>query len=206
MTSPNPQHLAEDKKALRQHAFAARKLAHDQKAVSGAQDLAAYISQSPLAEWISQTDAPLGFYVAAGSEIDPRPMMAQLGENGYKFCLPVCYEKKDDQKDDMVFQQYHLNDPLELGGYGMMKSISENPLCVPEIIFLPVVAFDKNGARLGRGGGHYDRLLSAYRAHKNVRAIGLAFDEQLFDGIPCEMHDERLNAIVTPSGVIVPVD
>ena len=72
----------------------------------------------------------------------------------------------------------------------------------PPIIFVPLVAFDRLGNRLGYGAGYYDACLRDMRAHQRILAIGVAFDEQEFREIPRELQDEPLNMILTPSRVI----
>ena len=73
---------------------------------------------------------------------------------------------------------------------------------LPSVIILPVLAFDATGARLGRGGGHYDRTLAGLRKKCHLRAIGLAFDEQMVEKCPVEPHDAPLDMVVTPMRVI----
>ena len=70
------------------------------------------------------------------------------------------------------------------------------------IVILPLLAFDATGARLGRGGGHYDRTLASLRKKCHVRAIGLAFDEQMVEKCPVEPHDAPLDMVVTPMRAI----
>ena len=71
----------------------------------------------------------------------------------------------------------------------------------PDVLFVPVVGFATNGARLGQGGGHYDRWLAA---NPGTTAIGLAWDTQLVDELPIEPHDVPLSAIVTPTRIYGP--
>jgi 5-formyltetrahydrofolate cyclo-ligase len=72
----------------------------------------------------------------------------------------------------------------------------------PPVLLVPVVAFDRKGARLGYGAGYYDACLRGMKGRQRVLAIGLAFDEQELPEIPCEPQDEPLDMILTPSRVI----
>ena len=71
----------------------------------------------------------------------------------------------------------------------------------PDLVIAPLLAFDNYGNRLGRGRGYYDRALKTLRAQGKVLVVGIAFETQLFDLIPLEEHDEKLDFVLTPSGV-----
>ncbi|HEY9233988.1 MAG TPA: 5-formyltetrahydrofolate cyclo-ligase, partial [Phenylobacterium sp.] len=70
------------------------------------------------------------------------------------------------------------------------------------LVICPLLAFDRRGARLGQGGGHYDRTIEALRAEGPVFVLGLAYAGQEVEGLPAEPHDQRLDAILTESGYI----
>jgi len=72
----------------------------------------------------------------------------------------------------------------------------------PDLIIAPLLAFDRAGGRLGQGGGHYDRTIEALRARGPVFVIGLAYAGQEIEAVPCEPHDQRLDAILTEIGYI----
>ena len=98
----------------------------------------------------------------------------------------------------------HVASRLELspGRFGILEPSAEAP--VPSggwnIIIVPGVAFDRNGGRLGRGRGYYDRFLAQ---HREVFRAGVCFDEQVIASVPCESHDLRMDALVTPSEILV---
>ncbi|MNC97356.1 5-formyltetrahydrofolate cyclo-ligase family protein [compost metagenome] len=85
--------------------------------------------------------------------------------------------------------------------WGLRQPRTDAPVVVPEVLFMPLVGFTANGDRLGQGGGYYDRFLAA---HPQTIAIGMAWDVQEVDELPTELHDMRLNAIVTPTRVLGP--
>lgn len=72
----------------------------------------------------------------------------------------------------------------------------------PDLILVPLLAFDRNGYRLGYGGGYYDRYLSEHRAKRSVRAVGIAYAGQQVDALPHDDFDEKLDAVVTETQVI----
>ena len=85
---------------------------------------------------------------------------------------------------------------LELGTFDLWQPVAEAPTVVPDILIAPLVGFTEHGARLGQGGGHYDRWLAD---HPGTVAIGLAWDCQKVEELPLEPHDQPLAAIVTPT-------
>ena len=90
---------------------------------------------------------------------------------------------------------------LEVGPFGLLQPFAEAPALDPQVLFVPLVGFTDSGDRLGQGGGHYDRWLEN---RENVTTIGLAWDCQLAEGLPTEPHDQRLDAVVTPTRIYGP--
>ena len=85
---------------------------------------------------------------------------------------------------------------LKPGPYAALQPAAEAPLVTPTLAFVPLLAFTAEGARLGQGGGHYDRWLAANPA---TLALGLAWDGQLLETLPTQEHDQTLKAIITPT-------
>ena len=92
---------------------------------------------------------------------------------------------------------------MEEGPFGAMIPAAGGWI-VPEILIVPLVAFDRKGGRLGYGGGFYDRTLAELRASGPVLAIGFAFAAQEAEDLPLEPTDQPLDLIVTEAGVIEP--
>ena len=92
--------------------------------------------------------------------------------------------------------------PAELveGRFGILEPTPNAPIAEAkaDIILVPGLAFDRSGIRLGRGGGYYDRLLSEFDGLR----VGVCFEEVLFERIPAELHDERMDFLMTPSEII----
>ena len=141
----------------------------------------------------------LGQYIAAylpiGGEIDPRPLMQALRRQGSAICLPVCA----DDKATMIFRRYRDGDALIPDEMGITAPRATAPQVTPDIVLLPLLAFDGTGNRLGRGGGFYDRTLAKLRRGGACRFIGLAFDMQMVDKCTVAPHDEALHGVATPT-------
>ena len=101
----------------------------------------------------------------------------------------------------MDFFKWHKNDPLLINKYGIPEPISENKI-YPDIIFVPLVAFDKEFNRLGYGGGFYDRYIQKISKIKKMLKIGIAFSFQKLKKIPVNKHDKKLDIILTEKEIL----
>lgn len=137
-------------------------------------------------------------YAPMPGEIDVLPLMERLEERGHALCLPVV----EGEGLPLVFRRWRPGDALEAGRMGVRAPAAASAQVMPQIVLVPLLAFDRRGYRLGLGAGFYDRTLEALRATEPVLAIGVAFDEQEVETVPREAHDQRLDAIVTPSALI----
>ena len=134
-------------------------------------------------------------YLPMGGEIDPRPLMQALRRQGSAICLPVCA----DEEAAMMFRRYRDGDALIPDEMGIAAPPASAQLVRPDIVLLPLLAFDGTGNRLGRGGGFYDRTLAKLRRGSACRFIGLAFDMQMVDKCAVAPHDEALHGVATPT-------
>lgn len=135
-----------------------------------------------------------GWY-AMDAELDPLPLMLKLHDEGAILALPAIVEGK------VVFRAWTPGEPLQRAGFGTSEPEKSAPEVNPDVVLAPLLAFDPQGYRLGYGKGHYDGGLTRLRAAKKIIAIGLAFDEQCVDKVPKEPHDQRLDYVITESGV-----
>ena len=92
-----------------------------------------------------------------------------------------------------------LEEPLVKNKFGVLQPKKLNEINKVDIFLIPGLAFDLNGTRLGRGGGVYDKLLADY---SDSYFIGVSFDEYIFENLPIENHDIKMNALITPSRII----
>jgi 5-formyltetrahydrofolate cyclo-ligase len=135
-------------------------------------------------------------YMHFGAEFISEPWLRQVLSDGKQLLLPRVNQSSRQLE---VYRVEDLDAQLEPGAYGIREPLPEH--CVPaelnelEFMLLPGVAFARNGARLGYGGGFYDKLL-AKLTHRPV-LVGAAFALQLVDGIPMEPTDQRIDWLVT---------
>ncbi len=182
--------VQETKTKLRRDAFARRKAAHrlgDDG--SAGQNVIRFVADHAEMRVIAG-------YMPIQTEIDPRPAMQELHALGHKLCLPVITGR--DQP--LIFREWHPDAQLIEGEFGAKIPASGAEL-KPDLMLLPLVAFDNHGARLGYGGGYYDRTLAKLRAKADVTALGFAFAAQELRDIPCERTDEPLDGVVTENGI-----
>jgi 5-formyltetrahydrofolate cyclo-ligase len=137
-------------------------------------------------------------YRAQGAEIDPWPLMAAFATAGARLALPVAVSLDA----PLVFRAFAVGDPVAPDAAGIPAPTVEAPILKPDLVITPLLAFDRLGARMGQGGGHYDRTLKVLRAHGPVFALGLAYAAQQLARIPVEPHDQPLDAILTEKGYI----
>jgi 5-formyltetrahydrofolate cyclo-ligase len=136
-----------------------------------------------------------GYYPMAG-ELWPLGLMGALRSKGHSLALPVMQGKAD----PLLFRAWTPGDTLIAGVWGIRQPAPEQPEVLPDIVLVPLLAFDAQGYRLGYGGGYYDRTLRHLRGLKPILAVGLALDELEVDAVPHLDYDERLDWVLTPSG------
>jgi 5-formyltetrahydrofolate cyclo-ligase len=140
---------------------------------------------------------PVAGYWPVGGESDGRPLLAALAKAGRKICLP----RMETRNGPARFYAWRAGDALKADAFGVPSPPAIPPELAPRLILTPLLAFDRAGNRLGQGGGHYDRIISLYRAHGAV-AVGLAYAEQEMAVVPTGAHDATLDWIVTPKEAI----
>jgi 5-formyltetrahydrofolate cyclo-ligase len=138
-------------------------------------------------------------YAGIGAEIDARRHLAGwLIEQGWTLALP----RVEGEEGRMVFRQWTPGDVLVHDEIGLNAPEPSKPALEPDLVITPLLAFDRQGLRLGQGGGYYDRALEALRARRPVFMLGLGYVGQETHGLPVEPHDQRLDAILTESEYI----
>lgn len=183
------------KKALRAHAVVLRRQA---MAAGGEAAAAALASQAGCLGVAA--GGVIGGYWPMGDEIDPRPLMDRLAGLGGRLALPVVAARGQ----PLTFRGWQPGDVLEPGLHGTFHPAATAAELVPEVLLVPLLAFDRQCFRLGYGGGYYDRTLESLKARAHVRIIGVAFAAQEVAFVPRDGHDQRLDVVVTEGGLIMP--
>lgn len=182
--------LDEHKKAARVAAFARRKVAFETQAPGACGVLSEVLA--------GYRGVPVTGFMPINTEIDPRPAMAEAAAHG-PVGVPVIQAKATPLK----FARWSPDTEMVEGAF-KAQIPAKIEWMVPEILIVPLVAFDREGGRLGYGGGFYDRTLKGLRARGPVFAIGYAFSAQEAENLPLESTDQPLDMIVTEKGVISP--
>lgn len=153
-----------------------------------------------LLNWLSvrAPGAVLAGYIPIRGEADPRPALA--AHRG-PTCLPVIVA----QDQPLRFHLWRTGQPLEPGAFGTMQPSTATESVQPQIVVVPMAAFDRRGARIGYGGGFYDRTLEKLRAAGPVLALGFGFAAQQVASVPRAGHDQLLDLLVTEDGILLPV-
>ncbi len=137
-------------------------------------------------------------YSTMRDEADAGPLLAALASRGHALCLPVV----EAPAAALGFRQWAPGDALVPGYQGIGEPAAGAAVAHPDVVLVPLLAFDRGGHRLGYGGGFYDRTLARLREAGSVLAIGIAFSAQQVDRLPGADHDQRLDAVLTEQGVI----
>ena len=151
---------------------------------------------------MAERGLPAGLDLAAGivsgfipykSEITTVPMLNRLHRDGWQTCLPIVIA----QEEPLVFRAWAPGDPLVPGAWDIPGPVDSAPEVLPDVLLVPMLAFDRKGFRLGYGGGFYDRTLEKLRELKTVVAIGVAYHAQMVDEVPVGIHDAPLDYVMT---------
>lgn len=141
---------------------------------------------------------PTSGYWPIGAEIDPRPALEALAGHG-----PVGLPVVEGPARPLAFRLWRPGDALVPAGFGTSVPEADRPM-TPQVLIVPLLAFDGRGHRLGYGGGFYDRTLAALRARGPVLAVGFAFAAQRVEALPAEPTDAPLDLVVTEEGPVRP--
>ncbi len=183
-----PLSLPASKPTLRASALAKR------DALSGAQrDAAAQALASRGLPFDITRGAIVAGYSPIRSEIDPTPLMRVLAEQGAHLALPVIVARDA----PLIFRAWSPGDQLRRGPLGILEPPPDAVEVVPDVLLVPLAAFDRLGHRIGYGAGHYDRSLARLRPLKATMAVGVAFGLQEINAVPMQPHDVALDYVLT---------
>lgn len=143
-----------------------------------------------------ESGAIVSGFSAIRDEIDPARLLGRLHSEGHRLCLPVMQGKGL----PLVFRAWSPGDEMGKVQWGIAEPLPDKPVLEPDVVLVPLLAFDAHGFRLGYGGGFYDRTLARLRAIKPMVAVGIAYDELKVDAVPHQGYDQPLDWVLTPSG------
>jgi 5-formyltetrahydrofolate cyclo-ligase len=132
-------------------------------------------------------------YSPIRSEIDPAPLMRALAVQGAQLALPAVMARGK----SLAFRAWSPSDRLMLGPLGILEPSPAAIELIPDIMLVPLAAFDRAGHRIGYGAGHYDYTLAHLRKLKHIIAVGLAFAAQEIEAVPALSHDVALDYVLT---------
>ena len=178
----------QSKSDLRTAALAAREALSAEQRTAAAQALAA--RGLPLE--ITPGTIVSGYSPIRG-EFDPVPLMRKLAERGAQLALPAVMARGK----SLAFRAWSPSDRLMLGPLGILEPSPAATELIPDIMLVPLAAFDRLGHRIGYGAGHYDFTLAHLRKVKPITAIGLAFAAQEIEAVPALSHDVALDYVLT---------
>lgn len=182
-----------EKAAMRQAALARRAAAHRAAGPQAARAVATAVSALDI-----PAAAVVAGYWPMRDEIDPRPALAELAGRGHALALP-CVVTRD---APLVFRGWRPGEALASDALGLAAPAASGAAVLPDLLLVPLVAFDRGGHRLGYGAGYYDRTIAALRAQRRLCAIGLAYAVQEVAAVPAAPCDERLDGVITEQGVL----
>lgn len=137
-------------------------------------------------------------YMSVNGEMDTHFLRALVRARRWREALPAAVALDA----PLAFREHRRGAALAADACGIPAPPASARMLTPELLFAPLLAFDRQGGRLGQGGGHYDRAIAALRDQGQVYVIGMGYAGQELDEIPMEPHDQRLDAILTETEFI----
>lgn len=186
--------IDEAKRALRREALARR------SALTAPADATARLLANLTDAGLVPDGAPVSGFWSIGDEIDVRPALLALRTRGHEIGLPVVVRRAQ----PLVFRAWRDGDQMAAGPFGIREPLPSAPEISPVVLLVPLLAFDREGYRLGYGGGFYDRTLAALRERGEIVAVGTAWAGQEVAHVPRDRYDQRLDWILT-EGECAPV-
>lgn len=185
--------IPQQKIDLRETAQAAREAAAGRAGPAASAQL-----RDHLLAWAADRDAGVvSAYLAISTEMDLAPSIAAFAARGWAVALPVV----EAAGRPLIFRRWRDGMDLEAGPLGTRHPPADCPQLVPDVLLVPMLAFDDAGYRLGWGGGFYDRTLARLRATGGPVAVGVGYAGQRVDKVPRDAHDARLDWIATEAGM-----
>jgi 5-formyltetrahydrofolate cyclo-ligase len=191
--NPTPQKLDDVKAQLRRNAIVRRDALPAEIRRAAAETIAA--RAFPLA--IAPGTIVSGF-MPLKSEINPLPMMRKLADSGARLALPVVAGRGK----PLIMRSWQWSEPLVPGVWGIREPGPAAVTVEPDIVLVPLLAFDRSGHRIGYGAGYYDLTIAQLRAKKPTIAAGIAFAAQEIESVPITAFDAQLDLVLTENEII----
>jgi 5-formyltetrahydrofolate cyclo-ligase len=185
--------LKDIKAEARKAAAKIRKVAHDQ--LKDEAPLLLLAHTFPLQPTL--TSKVVSAFFPYKSEIDTRPLLGKLAGEGWTTCLPIVIALGE----PLIFRRWVPGQPTTPGTWDIPQPTDDAEQVEPDVLLVPMMAFDKQGFRLGYGGGFYDRTLDVLRAKKTIFAIGVAYSAQEVTAVPQGAYDQTLDYVMTERAV-----
>jgi 5-formyltetrahydrofolate cyclo-ligase len=185
--------IEESKSALRREATARRDALPADVRQAAVETMAA--RKFPLA---TPPGTTVSGFMPMKTEINPLPLLRKLAEAGVGLALPVVAGRGK----PLVMRAWRWGEELGSGVWGIREPKPDAPELDPDILLVPLLAFDRAGYRLGYGGGYYDLTIAGLRARKAVTAVGIAFAAQEVAVVPTTPRDARLDLVLTEREII----
>ena len=186
--------IAHKKKLARKKARLLREQLHNDQRKTAPKKLAKFV---PEILQNFKCNSIAGF-MAISTEINIIPLMQDLAAERRQLCLPVTRRSPD----ILLFRNYVLGQKLELGPYKTKQPAESSSQVFPDLVLVPLLAFDGDFNRLGYGGGYYDRTIYKFRkSGQKVSFVGVAYSGQGVDKVPTTSDDEPMDGVLTPSGL-----
>jgi len=187
------QALDQRKAALRAAALARRDTIPAAERQAAADAIAARPFPLPVA-----AGAVVSGFMPLKSEINPLPLLRRLADAGAKLALPVVAGRGK----PLIMRAYAFGQELNSGVWGIREPKPEAPEVFPDILIVPLAAFDRRGHRIGYGAAYYDMTINRLRGMKPAIAVGISYAAQEVDDVPVDAHDARLDLVLTERDVI----
>jgi 5-formyltetrahydrofolate cyclo-ligase len=185
--------ISEQKKTIRRDAVARRDALPAAERAAAAETIARRMFPLAIAPGVIVSGfSPLK------SEINPVPLLRRLSDGGAGLALPVVAGKGK----PLIMRAWAFGEPVDSGVWGIREPKPEAPEVAPDILLVPLLAFDRSGNRVGYGAGYYDMTIAKLRALKSVTAVGIAFAAQEIASVPVTPRDARLDLVLTEREVI----
>jgi 5-formyltetrahydrofolate cyclo-ligase len=188
-----PEKIKDAKAQLRREAQARRDALPAETRKAAAETIAARPFPLPVAP-----GTIVSGFMPLKSEINPLPLLRKLAGAGARLALPVVAGRGK----PLIMRSWQWAAPLAAGVWGIREPPPEAPQVDPDILLVPLLAFDRNGYRIGYGAGYYDLTLTHLRAKKPITAVGIAFAAQEVEAVPRTGFDARLDLVLTENETI----